>query len=213
MIDTIFLQTDYDLFTIGSFVTIIILVIITGVSVYLTNNKTRTSNELTRESNRLLETELKSRLRPLLEITESSGRLLVYSPETMKVLVRGILKNSGRVPIRKTWMYLRESNNYKIEHLIKEKKEIRSSGTEIGTIQPGGTKEIEKKISWASEKKMGHLVVWLEYQFMSEKETTVLVLDVVAGQSNLKQWWYLQEDIDEAEKDFENMKAGKGGGL
>jgi len=179
MIESIFLQAD---FTVYFFLATIILIFITGIGIYYSNKHTKESNDLTRESNKLLETELRNRMRPLLEFErESNTSGISGDEEKQKVVLNAVLKNSGEVPIRKAWAYYKTTNNDKIIEIIKEKKDIRVTGLELGTIQQGGHYPFHIPIPWTSGQGRTNFVIWFDYQYLKEKDQSVVVFSLVPG--------------------------------
>jgi len=90
-----------------------ISLIIASIIALITFWGVRSTNKTTRNSNKLLQTDLEARLRPLLEFQKPTASLQT-SGDKMNVRFSTTIKNIGTVPARKIVAYLKETNNDKI---------------------------------------------------------------------------------------------------
>jgi len=209
-------QPPHDsLFTIILALSTLGLAIITGIGLWKTHKSTRNSNselqisnKLTRESNEILKIELRSKMRPLLAFVRTQASVQGNDRE-IKVRLILTMANSGTVPARKIYAYYSETNNDKIEYLIKEKEGIRNRGFPIGTIQQGGHYDFFIDIPWTHDKQSTKLVMWLEYRYLDQKDEAVVLFHVVGGAEPVPHQWYVKDDIVEAENEWNDIKSGK----
>ena len=123
------------------------------------------------------------------------------------------IKNVGTVPARKIIAHMKETNNKKIIDLIKEKDDIRKTSFEFGTIPNGGHSAYVQKIPWTKDKRRTNFVMWFDYVYLNnQKDYFMVVFDVTPGSSIVKYVWFSKEDIEEAEKDWNDLMQGKGDG-
>lgn len=93
----------------------------------------------------------------------------------------------------------------KKEDLIKERSQILSNSTELGTIVPGGSRDYIFVIDWNSNKQTTLLALWFQYTFLeNEKDANVVIIRVAGGwnQNDMSQRRYAYEEIKKAEAQF-----------
>ncbi|MGQ0639105.1 MAG: hypothetical protein ACT4N1_07145, partial [Nitrososphaerota archaeon] len=150
--------------------------IVTGIGLWRTHQRTRESNEITRQqleetrkSNILIEKELKTRLRPQLEFVKTKSSLQGREGD-YHVRLYYTIKNSGIVTARKITRRSFESNNVEINNIVKEWDGIKNNSYPIGTIQQGESIELFEDISWKEGKSTTNWIIWLEYEYFDVKE-------------------------------------------
>ncbi len=179
-----------------------ILVGITLWSSWKTSKHTETQLELTQK-------ELRAKMKPLLEF-EDTKTFMKKASDKPFVMYRCKIKNSGVVPARKITVHVRESNNDQIAHLVKERKDFFQTSRPIGTIQPSGHIDFSHDVLWEDGKKTTKLVIWFEYSFLeNEKEESIAVLFIKPGLTTVRHLWYVNQDIEEATKRWNDEKEGK----
>lgn len=109
------------------------------------------TTKTTRESNKLLRTDLEARIRPLFEV-EKFYASLQTSSDKYNVQLSITIKNVGIVPARKIIAHMKETNNKKINDIILEKDDIRKTSYEFGTIPNGGHSAYVHLIPWTKDK-------------------------------------------------------------
>ena len=182
-----------------------ISLIIASIIALITFWGVRSTNKTTRDSNKLLQTDLEARLRPLLEFQKPTASLQ-SSGDKMNVRFSTTIKNIGTVPARKIVAYLKETNNDKIENLIKEKDVIRKTSFEFGTIPNGAHKDFATKIKWEKDKVKTQFVMWFEYLYLNNQQDNIMIVfDITPGSTQLNYVWFGKEDIKEAEKKWNEL--------
>ena len=193
-----------------STISIISLIVASSIAL-ITFWGVRLTNKTTRESNKLLRTDLEARLRPLFEF-ENFYAGLQTSGDKQTVNLTITIKNVGMVPARKIIAHIKESNNNKISDLIKEKDDIRKTSFEFGTIPNGGHRPYAQKIPWIKDKPRTNFVMWFDYIYLNnQKDSFMVVFDVTPGSGVINYVWFSKEDIEEAEKEWHDLKEGKSG--
>lgn len=201
-------QTQDSPFTIILALSTLGLAIVTGIGLWRTlvatsrsNNQLIISNNLTQQSNNLLETELKNKMRPLFELTQF--RTYYNNVNTSNLVCRStiILKNSGTVPARKIVAYHGETGSERIEDIVREKDRIWNQGVPIGTIQQNGHHEFLIDIKWEPrEKPSTKFVIWFDYVYLDKKEEALIWCELTGGMNSIPHKWYVYDDIKEAEE-------------
>jgi len=169
------------------------------------------SNKRTRESIELSEKELKSRMIPLLQFENTNANLTTHKEQRI-VRLTAVLRNAGIVPARKIIYRAFESNNTKINDIVKEGDKIKNSHMEIGTIQQGGSRDFLNDIAWnPPDRAYTNWIVWFEYSYLDvPKEKIVVVFEnITGGLHPVPHKWYVHDDVIEAEKRRDDERAGK----
>ena len=163
------------------------------------------SSILTIKSNNLLHTEIENKFRPFFIL---EGFNVTIKNDT-KIVLRVVLKNYGTVPARKIIVYRTKVLNEKLIELCKEKDRL-NEYIEFGTLQHNGTHYFEEFIEY--EKGTSNdifFLIWFQYQyFKKHEESSVLCRINSSDLNNVKQSWFIQEDIDEARNEWNNFKSG-----
>lgn len=177
-----------------------------GVTSWLTRSsliETRTSNELTQKSNEILDLDLKMRMRPILQFIKFKSTL-TNSQGKLEVNLFMTLKNTGNVPARKITACYKETNNERIEDLVREKEETRRKSISVGTILNDGQQDFSITIPWESGKSTTKFVILLEYTYLDKKEEALVFCHVAGGWDLIPHKWYIEDDIKEAEEHNRN---------
>lgn len=185
------------------------LVIVTLLGIWVTYRYTKKSLNETKISNDLLKTELKTRLRPLFQIHNTSSKI---DGEHGKRRLRlcYTLKNAGTVDARKITLRGFKSNNGDISNIVKEWGSIENSYLPIGTIQVDGTLDQIHEIPWIEGDSVITYIVWIEYEYFDIKEKSVIVFPSFGGgQSTVNFKWFAHQDVIEAEQEWKDTKSGK----
>lgn len=182
-----------------------VLVIATIIGIMVTAIYTKRSLNETKKSNILLEIELKSKLRPMFQLTDYN---LTPQLNKNRIIFRANIKNYGTVPARKIIARYDRTNNKKLIDFMKEKDKLMRSFS-IGTIQNEGLQGFEQFIEITEQSPM-YYFIWLEYHYLDKKEESVVLCTINKNDwDNVKQEWFIQEDIDEARQEWEDIKSGK----
>ncbi len=182
---------------------IAIIVAIGGI--IMTGILTRNSNKLTQQSNELLEIELKSKLRPMFKLIFN-----LVSPQHNEHLITFDvdIKNYGTVPARKIITKSNKTNNTHLIEITKENDELTTSFP-IGTIQNEGSVRFVREIEKTEQIPMCYFI-WFEYYYLDKKEETVVLCTInQKNWADVQQKWFIQEDIDEARQEWNNIRTGK----
>lgn len=179
---------------------------ITLWGVWTTNKRTRESNEQLKKSNELLEMELRSKFRPVFFF--KNFKVARYA--SGKITIHTDLFYYGDVPIRKVITYSQRTNNEKLIHILKEKNDLRTSMPR-GTIQSKAYIPFEEVISYANDEQQElRYFIWFEFSVFNKKEESVCLLRIdPSNLDNVKQDWFIQEDIDEARQEIEDINSGR----
>ena len=169
------------------------------------------TTKITRESNKLLRTDLEARIRPLFEF-ERIYASLHTSGDKYEVRLSVTIKNVGIVPARKIIAHMKETNNKKINDIILEKDAIRKTSLEIGTIPNDGHSAYTHTLPWTKDKQRTNFVMWFDYIYLNnQKDSFMVVFDVTPGSHIVNYVWFSKEDIEEAEKHRNDLMQGIGG--
>lgn len=206
-------QTQDSPFTIILALSTLGLAIITGIGLRRTleatrrsNNELITSNSLTMESNTLLETELRNKMRPLLEFTRFQSTYFWSADRlTLTCKLYLTLKNAGTVPARRITAYHKETGSERIEDIVREKEVIWHQGIQIGTIQQNGHHEFLIDVKWdPPTRERTNFVIWFDYTYLDKKDEALIWCDLTGGQDFVAHKWYVNDDIKEAEENNRN---------
>lgn len=192
--------------SVSSFWLPLFLVAVTSIIAIITFYYNRKLYDENKQSNELLRTELKAKLKPLLRFTKSSTNLIKEN-ENYKIEFHVIMQNIGEVPMRKIRLIDWKSKNKEICHLVKEKKT--NTYLSVDTLQQGANHEFMFPIHWDKDESEAFYVLWFEYVFLKTEERIVAVFKITAGRENLEHSWFVEDDILEAEKEWQDEKSGK----
>lgn len=195
-------------FTIILAISTLVLALITGIGLWRTllatghsNRELIISNELTRDSNKLLETQLENTMRPLFEFSRFATEYQNVGTPNLVCRIYLTLKNSGIVPARKIIAYYKETGSERIEDIVREKDTIWQQCKAIGTIQQNGHHEFLIDTKWDPPNKPStKFVIWFDYTYLNKKEQALIWCELTGGQNFILHKWYVYDDIKEAEE-------------
>lgn len=170
-----------------------------GAAIYFAKRSADKHHTLTKESNDLLRTELRERLRPILQIIDSSTEM-ISSKEIVRV--RCTLQNLGPVPARAVRYWFKATENSTIIGVVQEWNELKSGeGHALGSILQNSSQVMIFDIPWRTGLARQNVALLLECVYLEDShEEIVVIMDVTGGLQQIPQVWYTQKDIDDARK-------------
>ena len=185
----------------------LVLLVITFYGIIVTNNNTKKQLIETKRSNDLLLTEIENKFRPFFTLE----KFHVTLKGDTKIVLRVYLKNYGTVPARKITAYRTKVLSEKLIELCKIKDGLKES-REFGTLQHNGTYYFEEFVEYEKGSKDIFFLIWFEYQYFKKTEESAVLCKIDPSDlDNVKQLWFIQEDIDESRKEWDDFKSGKTG--
>jgi hypothetical protein len=172
-----------------------------AIVVFLGNKK---SNENTRESNNILKTEMRFRMKPLLVIEDNGSHR--PTDVTLPTMLNVLIKNVGMASARKITIRIMPTNDTQIELLVKNVNE-NDQGLPIGTLPRNGCITFPRAVDMQGN---FYIAIWFEYSyFEDEKDRSVVVFAIQVGERQIPPIWYDKEDIIEAQKKHKDFMDGK----
>lgn len=140
------------------------------------------SNKINREANEIAKSELKSRLKPELDLKDVKGSLETsQGKHTMRVM--GRIKNTGTVSAVHINTPFSETSKDYLWDIVKEKDLITTSKF-FASLTPETETEFLFPMSWANDRVESKMVIWMEYEYediAKQKGEKVFLLTVNGG--------------------------------
>ena len=174
------------------------LVIITAIYMRRSAKITAESNRINREANDILRKELKSRLKPQLDLTAEPS--LSVSEGSYIMRVTGMVHNSGSISANDVRVGNAETKSEDLRDIVKQKDEIFRRTHMLGTMAPGASEEVSFVMEWASDRELGKLTVWISYDYVDiePEKSEKVVLCFVSGGGTMAMRQFEKVDIDKA---------------